>query len=317
MSNDTGTGITQEERRLILEEHNRLRQTVAMGYVHGQPAAANMQEMRWDDELAVKAQQWANQCTFQHDPSRYLSKLREKALCVHCIVFDIFPEGEWKKGDRSVCVYCKWPPATSDVNVNSHWTGREKTVLMSRWLHSIVCQMEFMCVILSNLPFVGSSVVSRWTHNTSWIIIFLDDGTTMLRKKIADNLWNVQHCYCNLFNMLSSCASMHCMVENNNYCFKGFNKIFQIIALVSDIASLYVVDDMSNSICNSPINIWIFIKSNVGWVGCRGVDWVESRLSCFNLISLVIHDVIFFCCRRSCIQNITNKIREILIESNI
>lgn len=28
----------------------------------------------WDEELAIKAQQWANQCQFEHDPSRYLSK---------------------------------------------------------------------------------------------------------------------------------------------------------------------------------------------------------------------------------------------------
>jgi hypothetical protein len=69
------TGITREEKRLILEEHNFLRQSVAMGQVPGQPAAANMQEMHWDDELAVKAQQWANQCTFQHDPGRYLGEL--------------------------------------------------------------------------------------------------------------------------------------------------------------------------------------------------------------------------------------------------
>lgn len=40
----------------------------------GQPAAQNMQEMRWDDELAVRAQMWANVCTFAHDPSRYLGE---------------------------------------------------------------------------------------------------------------------------------------------------------------------------------------------------------------------------------------------------
>lgn len=39
-----------------------------------QPGAQNMQEMVWDDELAAKAQQWASQCTFEHDPSRYLGK---------------------------------------------------------------------------------------------------------------------------------------------------------------------------------------------------------------------------------------------------
>jgi Cysteine-rich secretory protein family len=70
----TESGVTAEERRLILEEHNYLRQTVATGHVPGQPSAQNMQEMRWDDELAAMAQQWANECTFQHDPSRYLGE---------------------------------------------------------------------------------------------------------------------------------------------------------------------------------------------------------------------------------------------------
>jgi Cysteine-rich secretory protein family len=71
------SGVTDEERRLILEEHNYLRQTVATGHVPGQPAAQNMQEMQWDDELAAKAQQWANECTFQHDPSRYLGEFTQ------------------------------------------------------------------------------------------------------------------------------------------------------------------------------------------------------------------------------------------------
>lgn len=45
---------------------------MAQGQVPGQPNAQNMREMVWDEELAAKAQQWANQCTFEHDPSRYL-----------------------------------------------------------------------------------------------------------------------------------------------------------------------------------------------------------------------------------------------------
>jgi hypothetical protein len=74
----TESGVSNDERRLILEEHNYLRQTVATGHVAGQPAAQNMQEMQWDDELAAKAQQWANECTFQHDPSRYLGEFKRR-----------------------------------------------------------------------------------------------------------------------------------------------------------------------------------------------------------------------------------------------
>ena len=67
--------MTQTEKRQILEAHNRLRQHVAQGRISGQPAAENMQEMHWDNELAAKAQQWAEECVFKHDQSRKLGSL--------------------------------------------------------------------------------------------------------------------------------------------------------------------------------------------------------------------------------------------------
>lgn len=71
------TGITNNQKYEILEAHNHLRSSVAQGQVAGQPSAQNMREMVWDDELAAKAQQWANQCTFQHDPNRYIGMLNK------------------------------------------------------------------------------------------------------------------------------------------------------------------------------------------------------------------------------------------------
>lgn len=69
------TGIGPGEKYEILEAHNRLRSLVAQGQVPGQPSAQNMREMVWDEELAAKAQEWASQCTFQHDPNRYIGML--------------------------------------------------------------------------------------------------------------------------------------------------------------------------------------------------------------------------------------------------
>ncbi|XP_054007292.1 venom allergen 5-like isoform X2 [Hylaeus anthracinus] len=63
-------GLSCEEKQAILDEHNRLRQLVALGQIHGQPGAANMREMVWDDELAAIAQRWADQCAEIHDNSR-------------------------------------------------------------------------------------------------------------------------------------------------------------------------------------------------------------------------------------------------------
>lgn len=48
-----------------------------------------MREMVWDEELAAKAQEWANQCTFEHDPSRYLSKFI-RYFFFHVLLFVLF-----------------------------------------------------------------------------------------------------------------------------------------------------------------------------------------------------------------------------------
>ncbi|XP_031631725.1 venom allergen 5 [Contarinia nasturtii] len=68
------TGITEAQKYEILDTHNRLRSQVAQGQIAGQPSAQNMREMQWDDELALRAQQWANECYFEHDPSRYTNR---------------------------------------------------------------------------------------------------------------------------------------------------------------------------------------------------------------------------------------------------
>uniref|UniRef100_A0A1A9WYF9 SCP domain-containing protein n=1 Tax=Glossina brevipalpis TaxID=37001 RepID=A0A1A9WYF9_9MUSC len=66
------TGITEQEKQIILQEHNRLRQQVATGRYPGQPGAENMREIVWDNELAERAQKWAENCQFRHDPHRTL-----------------------------------------------------------------------------------------------------------------------------------------------------------------------------------------------------------------------------------------------------
>ena len=61
-------GLTKEQKAEILQKHNELRRRVAKGQEHlgvngvGQPGAADMEELVWDDELAVVAQRWTDQC---------------------------------------------------------------------------------------------------------------------------------------------------------------------------------------------------------------------------------------------------------------
>ncbi|XP_063988420.1 uncharacterized protein LOC135168316 [Diachasmimorpha longicaudata] len=68
-------GVTEEEKKTIIDRHNHWRRYVAAGKeTRGnpgpQPAATNMGDLEWDDELAYIAQRWANQCDDEHDSCR-------------------------------------------------------------------------------------------------------------------------------------------------------------------------------------------------------------------------------------------------------
>lgn len=75
-SGPISSGITdQADKDAIVAKHNELRAKVAsgdetQGVGGGQPAAADMREMVWSDELATVAQRWTDQCTSGHDTNR-------------------------------------------------------------------------------------------------------------------------------------------------------------------------------------------------------------------------------------------------------
>ena len=61
-------GLTTREIREVVDTHNILRSRVAVGATQ-HPPAADMRELRWDEELAAVAQRWADQCSVGHDCS--------------------------------------------------------------------------------------------------------------------------------------------------------------------------------------------------------------------------------------------------------
>jgi len=61
------TGLTDAQKAEILKSHNAFRSQIAMGSQTGQPGATDMLEMVWDDEVAARAQAWADNCVFDHD----------------------------------------------------------------------------------------------------------------------------------------------------------------------------------------------------------------------------------------------------------
>jgi len=64
--------LSSDAKTAILDKHNELRSKVALGNEAGQPAAANMMKLVWDDELELIAQRLADQCVFKHDAERGL-----------------------------------------------------------------------------------------------------------------------------------------------------------------------------------------------------------------------------------------------------
>ncbi|PSN37301.1 hypothetical protein C0J52_20814 [Blattella germanica] len=71
--NDFGT------KQKILDLHNKYRSYVAQGKERRgapgpQPPAANMNRLKWDDELSRVAQRWADQCDFKHDTCRNVDR---------------------------------------------------------------------------------------------------------------------------------------------------------------------------------------------------------------------------------------------------
>lgn len=68
--NDPTAGLSPQQQRLALQKHNELRARVARGDTPGQPPAADMKRLEWDDDLAAVAQQWADQCRYEHNERR-------------------------------------------------------------------------------------------------------------------------------------------------------------------------------------------------------------------------------------------------------
>ena len=76
LASSTLSQLTQSQKVAILDIHNQLRNKIASGSVSAAfPAASNMVELIWDDNLEKLAQNYANKKVFSHNPNRKVPQL--------------------------------------------------------------------------------------------------------------------------------------------------------------------------------------------------------------------------------------------------
>jgi len=67
VSGDYKRSVTEEDQKIIVDMHNKLRRDLANGKAGTMPKAANMEKFTWDEELARIAQAQVNKCVYGHD----------------------------------------------------------------------------------------------------------------------------------------------------------------------------------------------------------------------------------------------------------
>jgi len=95
-----GRGFTREaQKEFLVEEHNEFRRKIAKGEGHGdqflpgegEPPAANIEEIEWNDEIARIAQRWADQCpsaiSNPHDQVRSMKGYPHQGFCGQNVYF--------------------------------------------------------------------------------------------------------------------------------------------------------------------------------------------------------------------------------------
>ena len=115
---------------------------VALGKVKGQPAATNMKEMVWDEELAVIAQRWADQCMPGHDHRRnvgqtvgYIYTLIIITQTIFSLTIIPFPPERYAVGQNVATTwsYNRMPPSKDKPEFKRHVMGWFDEVARYQW----------------------------------------------------------------------------------------------------------------------------------------------------------------------------------------
>lgn len=110
--------VSEEDKKISIQAHNRLRNSVATqttSLKKALPFAKNMRQVYWSEEIAAKAQEWANNKKFEHSPRSFrnipgIGQLGEN-LAIHMTSIST-PHKDWNE------VVEDWFGEIKDYNTN-------------------------------------------------------------------------------------------------------------------------------------------------------------------------------------------------------
>ncbi|KAG5683321.1 hypothetical protein PVAND_012607 [Polypedilum vanderplanki] len=110
--------LTDAQKQLILDTHNKLRNKIASGQQPGFKPAANMATMKWNDELTYIATVNAFNCDFEHDKCRNTDDYKFSGQnLARRGKSDDYPEDNWALEDSINGWYAEVENATqSDID---------------------------------------------------------------------------------------------------------------------------------------------------------------------------------------------------------
>nr|QEE04218.1 venom allergen [Scolopendra subspinipes] len=112
------SGLSAADKARLVDAHNRLRAKVANGQQDGQPSAANMKELVWDDALAAKAQEWTSECKPGHDTYEARKTSKYSVVGQNCYSYSSSGKGSDKKIEMSKPVQA-WYNEVKDFDSNT------------------------------------------------------------------------------------------------------------------------------------------------------------------------------------------------------
>ncbi|XP_052863079.1 antigen 5 like allergen Cul n 1-like [Anopheles cruzii] len=152
--------VTDELKKIMLDEHNKYRSTVATGGVKWLPKAKRMTTVVWDDELAKLAQLNANRCVQKHDDCHNTANHRYSGQNLNHIATTASSIDNVPQVIKDLI--SSWWDERYDVN------SRMVKSMYDPGRHTMIFHFAVLAADKSNK--IGCAV-SQWTDNGTWLYL--------------------------------------------------------------------------------------------------------------------------------------------------